>query len=406
MSLFDETTSVLPPYTPSSVVPSYSAEPGHDERLIEHSPRTKPRGFVGRYIQKSGRDTIVLTGQDENAGEHSNAPTYGRRGVINGFVSLEDREMVSEVLLKARGTIEHMVSSCSAKKTVLDEQHTLWAADHTGGVQCPSDLPFSTILPAGFMHNNSIYPLPPSYFVSYATPGGLYAKVFYTLSITVVRTRRGRFSFGPSKNTTTVHFDYCPRTCPARPIPPSASNFLADVKAMPEEWHQMTLAVSPRPKVWLSPVDLNVFTPASDVFPLEEAIPVHVQLSGTVASLREFLPDAAGKSRSLIEVTLVRQMRLHLGERVEPTRITAARTVLLPSPPGAASVWDGSAASLDWIGELRCSVDITVGSFEAGILQVQDFIVVDVLEPAGPKSQFARARHARPIRLVTDPWPV
>ncbi|KAJ7664505.1 hypothetical protein DFH06DRAFT_1324054 [Mycena polygramma] len=405
MTLFDDASSVLPPYTPSSVVPSYSAEPGHDERLIQHSPRTKPRGFVGKYIQKCGRDTVVLTGQDENAGEQSNAPTYGRRGVITGLVSLEDREMVSEVLLKVKGTIENMVSTCSAKKTVLDEQHTLWFADHPG-VQCPSDLPFSTILPAGFMHNNSIYPLPPSYFVSYATPGGLYAKVFYTLSITVVRTRRGRFRLGPSKNTATVHFNYCPRTCPARPIPPSASDFLADVKVMPEEWHQMTLAVNPRPKVRLSQVDLNVFTPASDVFPLGEAIPVHVQLSGTVASLREFLPDAAGKQRSLIEVTLVRQMRLHLGERVEPTRITAARAVLLPSPPTAASVWDGSTASLDWVGELRCSTDITVGSFEAGILQVQDFIVVDVLEPAGLKARFARARNARPIRLVTDPWPV
>lgn len=55
-----------------------------------------------------------------------------------------------------------------------------------------------------------------------------------------------------------VSFMYRPRTRPARPIPPPESHFLADVKAMPEEWHQLTIAVSPRPKVQLPPVDLHV----------------------------------------------------------------------------------------------------------------------------------------------------
>jgi hypothetical protein len=90
------TNSVLPAYTPSSVVPPYSPEPGHDERRLEHSPRRKVRTFSGHYIQKSGRDTVVLTAQDE----HAETPTYGRAGLIGGFVSVEDRDMVSEIILK------------------------------------------------------------------------------------------------------------------------------------------------------------------------------------------------------------------------------------------------------------------------------------------------------------------
>jgi hypothetical protein len=88
--------SVLPAYTPLSVVPPYSPEPHHDEQLIEHSPRKKVRAFSGHYIRKSGRDTVVLTAQDE----HAETPTYGRAGLIGGFVSVEDRDMVSEIILK------------------------------------------------------------------------------------------------------------------------------------------------------------------------------------------------------------------------------------------------------------------------------------------------------------------
>ncbi|KAJ6571301.1 hypothetical protein B0H19DRAFT_936582 [Mycena capillaripes] len=391
---------MLPPYAPSSVVPSYSPEPGLDERLVQHSPRIKPRSFTGNYVQKSGRDTIVLTAQDE----HAEVPTYGRQALIDGFVSLEDRDMVSEVVLKIKGNIELMVSGSSAAKNILNEQYTLWSAEQSNCSLCPSDVPFSTLLPARFEHKNAMHPLPPSYFVSYATVGGLYAKVFYVLSVTVTRARSRKLSFLASKNTTVVRFNYCPRTCPARPIAPPACGFLTDVKVMPEEWHQLTLTVNPHPKVLLPPVDLHVFAPASDVFPLGEAIPVHVQLIGPVSALREFLPHAtSARPRSCIEVTLVRQMRLHFGDHVEPTRATVGRAVLFPSPPSASSVWDGVTASLDWVGELPCSVDAP--SFAAGVLQVQDFIVVDVLEPAGPKSQFARTRHSRQIRLVTDPWP-
>jgi hypothetical protein len=93
-----DASSVLPPYTPSSAVPAYSPEPSVDECIIQDRPRTKPHSFTGNYTKNFGCGTLVLTAQDE----HADAPTYGRSALIDGFVSLEDRDFVSDVTLKAR----------------------------------------------------------------------------------------------------------------------------------------------------------------------------------------------------------------------------------------------------------------------------------------------------------------
>ncbi|KAJ6467581.1 hypothetical protein C8R47DRAFT_1223696 [Mycena vitilis] len=374
---------------------TYSPDLRCNERLIERSPRATPQVFTGKYVQSSGRDTVFLTGQDVNA----ERPTYCHRGIIDGFLSLENSEMVRKVIFEVKGTIDQMVLGCHVKKRILNAQYNLWSAQDRGGVHCPCELSFAVVLPTQFEHNGTMHRLPPSYLASYAIPGGFYAKVLYTLSLTVVRTRRSKLSLGTSNNMSIiVPFNYCPRTRPVRPILRSADNFLAELKVMPEEWHQMTLTVQPRPNVALPRVDLHLFTPASNTLPLGEPIPVHIQLIGPVAALREFLPDARGALHSLIEAA----------GRIVPTRITTVRAFLRTCPPGAASAReDGTASvSIDWVGELRGSADISVGSFDAGMLQVQDFIVVDVLAPAGPRSHYAPVRRLRSIRLVTDSCPM
>ncbi|KAJ7046055.1 hypothetical protein C8F04DRAFT_339001 [Mycena alexandri] len=399
-----EINSVLPPYAPSAVVPSYSPEPGDDERLLEQAPRMKPRIFSGNHTKKSGRDTVVLTAQDE----HANVPTYGRTALIGGSVSLEDRESVSKVALEIKGTIEFTVAGSTVTQTILAEHCIIWAMEHSAGAACPGTIPFATLLPAQFEHNKTMYPLPPSYFVSYASSGGVYIKVVYSLAVTVSRARGRKLAFLSAKNTIFIPFTYSPRTRPGRPIAPLANDFLADLKIMPEEFHELTLAVRPRPKVLLQPVDVQLFTPSADVFPLDEPIPIHIQLTGTTDSLREFLPGADGAlPRSRVEVRLLRQMTMLVNGHKEPCQVAVGSASLMPMPPtvGAQEDWDGVTASLDWAGVLRCDAGLSVGSFDAGLLRVQDFIVLDILEPAGPKSQFARARQPRPIRLVTDPWP-
>lgn len=88
-------SSTLPPYSPSPPVPSYSPEPAHDEQRVDHTPRARAHP-TGNYIKKCGSDGVILTEQDGRA----EFPIYGRHASINGFVTLEDRETVSEIVLR------------------------------------------------------------------------------------------------------------------------------------------------------------------------------------------------------------------------------------------------------------------------------------------------------------------
>ncbi|KAJ6533559.1 hypothetical protein B0H19DRAFT_1272206 [Mycena capillaripes] len=158
--------------------------------------------------------------------------------------------------------------------------------------------------------------------------------------------------------------------------PPRESDSLVKIKVKSEEWHRLTLSVNPRPNVELPAVDLH------PCMRFGEPIPVHVQLTGAVRALRKFLSDPASAApRSLIEVTLP--------------------CVLLPTPPSTCADSDHEGANLDRAGELRVNADVAaVRSFDTAVLQ--HFIVINVREPARPKSQFAHTRHSRTIRLVTE----
>ncbi|KAJ7661045.1 hypothetical protein B0H17DRAFT_1337289 [Mycena rosella] len=391
-----DASSLLPAYTPPAVVPSYLPEPGNGERLIERAPHSKSRRATGNYIKKCGRDTVVLTDQDATA----EMPTYGRQAHINGFVSMDKRELVLKVVLTVKGKIEVAISEGeSVSKTVVDEHCTLWPSQNHGGSMCPSTVPFSTMLPAKFEDGKGSYPLPPSYQAAFIASGGYNVKVIYTLSIAVVRTRK--LNFMSTKNTTSVPFNYVPRTRPSRAIQPFVSGFFADIKLMPEEWRQTTALVSPRPKSTLPPVHIHLFIPAAEIFALGDTVPFHVQLTGAVASLRAFLPDPSHKGPE-IQVSLLRQL---IAGQTSSVRFAAAHATLASAPPGVHAPDSDEHASLDWAGELHCGPVIQVGSFDAGVLKMQDFIVVDIFPAAGTKSEFARVRHSHPIRIVTDSWP-
>ncbi|KAJ7108016.1 hypothetical protein C8R43DRAFT_1140154 [Mycena crocata] len=376
----------LPPYTPSAAVPSYSPQPGNDEQLIQQTPRAKSRPVTGNYIKKSDRDTVILTDQDASA----ELPTYGRNAHIHGFVSLEDRELVSEVALKVKGKIEMSVSERgTVTKTIVDDNYTLWPCQNSFSSVCPISIPFSTILRPKFVEGDADHPLPPSYNVSYITR---------------------KLSFMSSKNIIAVRFNYAPRTRPSRPIQPPTSDFLADIKTMPEEWRQVSARGSSRPKSSLGALDIHLFIPAAEVFALSDTIPFSVQLTGPVDSLREFLPDsAATTSRPAkigITVTLMRNLVLDIHGCPEPCWIAAGHATLASTPPGASSAAEpADCASLDWTGELRCKAGLEVASFDAGLLKVQDFIVVDIHPTAGAKAQFSRLQLRHPVRIVTDSWP-
>ncbi|KAJ7777625.1 hypothetical protein DFH07DRAFT_951274 [Mycena maculata] len=374
--------SVLPAYTPSSAAPCYSLELGSCEHLLEQGRGARTRVFTGTHIQKSGPDTVVLTDQDSNA----ELPTYGWNAFIAGFVGMEERERVSLIELRIKGKMEGVVSECiisergSVSKTFLDECYTVWAARCVCEETCPSNVLFSANLPSTFREGNVSHPLPPSYNATFGEFGNSSVKVSYTISVIVTRTRK--VSFISRKNTTSVIFNYRPRTWPGRPIQYPVSDFLTDIKVMPEEWRQITAAGLPRPNSTLGAIYMHLFIPTI-----------------------QFLPDPAA-AEPTIEVTLLRQTLLDLNSHREPFHQVIGRATLLSTPPGASSaVEPASSASLDWEGELRSKPDVDVGSFDAGAFKVQDFIVVDVVPPACSKSQFPCLRHSYLNRLVTDSAP-
>ncbi|KAJ7463910.1 hypothetical protein B0H11DRAFT_1870773 [Mycena galericulata] len=394
---------VVPPYTSSTAMPSYSPEPRFDEVLIAQTPRFISRVFTGTLIKQTGRDTLVLANQDASA----EAPTYGRNAFISGFVSLEEREKVSQVVLQLKGKVEVKVfGRDSNSKIVLDDSYTLWSTQDSNDAACPSNVPFGAILPSSFSDGDAAHALPTTYNVTSIDAS---LKINYTLSVIVTRTRGRKLAFISGRNTITIPFNYCPRTMPGRPIQPPVSDFLADVKFMPEEWRQTTATRHPHLNSALEAVDIHLFIPAAEVFAFGDTIPLHVQMVGSVPSLREFLPDpAAASPQPTVNAMLVRRLFLVVNDSPEPCRLTLGTTALSSTPPGASAAAEpgpASTASLDWSGELRCTPGVDVGTFDAGIVKAQDFIVVDIIPPTETTAQFPRLRHSHPIRLVTDSWP-
>ncbi|KAJ7145701.1 hypothetical protein C8R44DRAFT_655621 [Mycena epipterygia] len=395
-------SSLLPPYSPSPPVPSYSPEPAHDEQRVEHTPRAHSHPS-GNYIKKCGHDVVVLTEQDGTA----EVPTYGRHASINGYVTLEDRTTVSEIVLKIKGTMDVMISEGGSLTTKLvHDNYTIWSSRKSHTSTCPSAVPFSVVLPTTFQDDDGIpHTLPPSYDVPFITVPGLFFKSSYILSVTITRIRSRKFQFLSKSKTIPIRFNYSPRLRPWRPIQPS-SDFFSDIKTMPEEWRQVVSQFKPRPKSPAQPIDMHLFLPMAEIFGLDDTIPFHVQLTGSVSSLREFLPesgDTASPGKTTISGTLVRQIIVDINGRRASRSFVVGHAKLASSPPGAAA--DAHEASLDWDGEVRCKADTLIGAFNAGCVRVQDFIVIE-LRPPNTKvsSQFTTLKHSHPIKLVTDSW--
>ncbi|KAJ6620974.1 hypothetical protein B0H10DRAFT_2215513 [Mycena sp. CBHHK59/15] len=387
-------SGALPPYTQFAKVPCYSPEPARDELILEQTPRSRARAPTGNYLKKSGRDTVILTEQDENA----EYPTYGRQGTISGLISVESRESVSEVVLKVRGKLEVILpEGGSATTTLVDDRYTLWSSADSHTSTCPSSVPFAAVLPAKFQDEAKTYPLPPSYEIAQTV---ILVKISYTISLVVTRVRSRKLHFLSTSNTISIRFNYSPRTRPYRPIQPSVSGFLTDVKTMPEEWRQVVAQRKARPTSAMQPIDIHLLIPAAEIYGLEDTIPFHVQLAGPVASLREFLPDPA--TTTSILGTLVRQIIIDVNGLSTACNVVIGYAKLFSCPPSASA--PDSEASLDWEGEVRCKVDVAVGAFDAGVVRVQDFIVIDIRPPVGPASQFPALRHSHPIKFVTDSW--
>ncbi|KAJ7461250.1 hypothetical protein FB451DRAFT_1269357 [Mycena latifolia] len=375
-------TSVLPPYSPSpQQCPRTPRSQPKTNSGFELSPRTRLHP-TGNHITKCGRDAVVLTEQDTSA----ESPTYGRHASINGFVTLDDRETVSEIVLKVKGKMDIMISEGGSRTArVVNDSYTLWSSQKSHTSACPSAVPFSVALPSKFQDVDGIScPLPPSYKVPHITVPGLFFKSSYSLSVTITRIRSRKFQFLSKHQTISVRFIYSPRMRPWRPIQ-SPSDFLSDIKTMPEEWRQVVSKMQPRQNSAAQPL----FLPSVEIFGLEDTIPFHAG-------------DAASPRNSTIVGSLVRQIIVELNGRRAVRNMVIGHAKLASRPPGA--VTDAREASLDWDGELRCKADTTVGMFDTGCFRIQDFMLVEIRSPNAQTSQFPTLRVSHPIKLVTDSW--
>ncbi|KAF7367882.1 hypothetical protein MSAN_00852900 [Mycena sanguinolenta] len=397
----------LPAYSPPTILPSYSPDPATGEERLDHTPRTRTHP-TGTYIKQCGRDSVALSDQDVGA----SVPVYGRHASISGFVSLEDRETVSEILLKIKGKMEVMISeSGSLATTLVHDSYTLWSSHKpsTSTSTCPSAVPFSVSLPTDFRDSDGLpHRLPPTYEVPCAAAPGMFFKTSYILSVTITRTVSKRLRFLSTSKTIPIRFIYAPRTHPWRPIQHS-SDFLLDVKRMPEEFRQSVTPLLPRPHISTAlPMDLQLFLPTVEIFGLDDIIPFHVQLTGRVSALREFIPlDDTPTLTPPIVGSLIRQITVEINDRTATRQLVIGHAKMSPRPPGpdAHEHEEEAEVSLDWDGEVRCKTDTMVAGFDAGCIRIQDFILIE-LRPhhASTRSEYVTLRHSHPIKLVTESW--
>lgn len=398
-----------PSYSPSPPSPSYSTELLPGEQTVEETRRltqqTQNTGVFRRIT-----DNITLLLRDQRPG--STIPVYGRNGFVRGQISLRSSEGLVEVALKLDGHLRVTTSGTTVTTSVVSDSYSLWNSSSTE--PCPKTLPFEIFFPTTFKDGCQARPLPPS-FEDKLTPAGTCS---YTLSVVVSRPRRFLSSFRCS-DSLVVPVCYHPRSRPHTPILPSDVPFMTTVKSSPEEWHQVLSTMNATKSSKLTPVQCLLFVPSVQTYPLSETIPFHLQLRAPSSSLALFVEKAA-PDHSLpvlpsgeisVRVYLLRQVvaKAHEEQKFSNRILGEGKlTYSAPLPENHHSYRNVPLGEgmdcLDWDGELRCTEDVTVGSFATNPLSVRDFIVLS-LEPLQPiKCPLLASKYYHPIRLVTDPW--
>ncbi|KAG1825014.1 hypothetical protein EV424DRAFT_1471874 [Suillus variegatus] len=391
--------SIPPSYTPSPPSPSYSTQLLPGEQTVEETRRRSLQTHnTGVFRRITDSSTLVL--KDQPLG--SITPVYRRNGLVRGHISLRSSEGLVEVTLKLEGHLRLETSGTAITTLVASDSYSLWSSSSTAGDPCPRILPFAISFPSVFMDGCQPQHLPPSFEDKFATCS-------YTLSVVVSRPRR----FLSSNDSLVVPVCYHPRS---RPHTPYASERRA---SSPEEWHQVLSTMNATQSSRLAPVQCLLFIPSVQVYPFSETIPFHLQLRAPSSSLAPFL-DKFAPDHSLpvlpsgkisIRVYLLHQVVVKVFEKQKVSKRIIGEGKLTYSSPlpdnhhSYRNVPLGEGIDcLDWDGELRCTEDVTVGSFATDPLSVRDFIVLS-LEPLHPlKCPLLASKHLHPIRLVTDPW--
>ncbi|ESK95174.1 hypothetical protein Moror_13809 [Moniliophthora roreri MCA 2997] len=395
----------LPSYSVSSPPPCYSSNLACGEQCIQHTPRCRLRPS-GTFTKQSGRVTVVLTEQPNDA----TIPVFGRHSPIQGVVSLEHREVVTDVKVKLEGRMRLLIPGGGSRTVELvNECHSLWTYNPISDPDaiCPSTLPFSCHFPLSFEDKGVKHHLPPSYDLSCLGPSGVVAIVDYSLQIKIVKGRHRGIGLWVKVKKIRIPIKYLPRTRPPRPIFADPDLF-SDLKISPEEWHQSLSTISSRSPEKVPRINCNLFIPSSKIFSFSDKIPFHVQLSGPLNSLRDLSQnEKSGPSPPVVRVHLLRQTSLEIDGQKAWRNSTLATGEIRPIPPPMSTITDPTGSreeSFDWEGEVEVPTNISCPSFNVGDLAVKDFLVLTVI-PSDPR-QSALTHHQTyvSIKLVTDSW--
>jgi len=216
--------------------------------------------------------------------------------------------------------------------------------------------------------------------------------------------RHRKVGFLTKRKLLNIPFKYYPRTRAHRPIVVSPGFFSA-IKSSPEEWYQVASLLKTRPHSRLEPIHTHLFIPAARIYSTADIIPFHLQLSGSLCSLQSFLVAPSCYKHAVIRVVLLREIVVETREKNISRNTVMAEGKLCEIPPSSLCEPQGD-IHLDWEGEVRCSSDTSVGSFNAGSITVKDFILLDIKpsKHGSDVSPFLPLQVLVPIRLVTDSY--
>ncbi|KAJ7643877.1 hypothetical protein FB45DRAFT_896328 [Roridomyces roridus] len=406
------------PGAPLFCPPCYSLDPAIDETRLSLSPLTGTRPLpTGIFTKGCSSATVILYDQEPN----TTVPCYGRGSYLRGSLLLDrDLSNICQVSAKLQARMEVTTSESGIMVTkFLNETLLLWSASASSSTSsCPASLSFTFRLPTSVQLGGVVGPLPPSYGAKFNGYPALFAQSAYILTISI--TRSGKLL--SRTKTISIPLEYIPQTRPPRVMLSSRGCFFASLRAMPEEWDQTSFIMRARSDSPLAPIQCQVFSPSVKVFGLADTIPLHLQMCGDLASLREFiLPCRVGDSAPTVRAYLTRMTSVVYRDRTtwRTQRIGEGHFRAVPPEVNFDDLececdehpkfdCEPQAQVLDWRGEVRCSPGVTVGGFRALAVSVKDFITIEVTPPRimmqgkAKASPLMTVQHAIPIRLTTD----
>ncbi|KAJ6571595.1 hypothetical protein B0H19DRAFT_1064665 [Mycena capillaripes] len=343
----------LPSYSASTTPsPIYSAAPAPEEQVLQYTPlrvvcHSRPTGI---FVRNEHKITVVIDGQEAN----SPFPSFGQGALLNGTVFLELHRTVKAVKIKFVGILESLSPSHGySSLKVVDQADSLYVKN-TAQTQCPVAISFARRLPSMFKHEGVHYPIPPSCDIK--LPDGAFLKCTYSLTLSVIMALHRYATF----------------LTQGRRIP--RPSLFSTIKACPEEWLQLPVALTAGDSR-AADLHCDLFIPSLGVFGISEVLPFHLQISGSIPSLRDLLSSMGrATSNPTIRVYLLRQITVQIGLNAMKLNTVLGEASLNPLPPAIFSPNASTSVcedALNWEGELELQ-DIATPTFDVGTFKVMN----------------------------------